>query len=316
VKCDGHELVNFTGVTRKFYNHEILRPVFFSLTANRGLAILGPNGAGKTTMIRILLGVIPPSTGTVRVFGQPIGTTSFGAKKRIGVVIEEQTFFLDKSAWEYLCFFGELYEVKDMRERASALLRYMGLYENRFKKIKAYSTGMKKKLNIIQAVLHQPEILVLDEPFSGLDPLGISLTTELLGKMKNAGSTLILSSHILSEIDDLVEDMLIINAGTVKAYGSKQALWEQFDGAYGMRLTLLEENEPGISHIRRLPGVVSAEKTGELQYVFSIAGNKIDKKALSGAIPAFNMLVSHVSYTTPSVKMIYDKIMNGGGPTP
>jgi ABC-2 type transport system ATP-binding protein len=312
LNCKGEELINFSGVTKRFYNHEILHPASFSLFKNKSLAILGPNGAGKTTIIRILLGVIRPSGGGVLVFGQPISTSSYGAKKRIGVVIEEQTFFLDMNAWDYLRLFGELYGTGDITERASALLQYMDLYESRFKKIKEYSTGMKKKLNIIQAVLHRPDILVLDEPFSGLDPLGIALTVDLLRKMKDAGSTLVVSSHILSEIDDLVEDVLLISGGGIRAYGSKQELWERFHGNYIMRLNLVEENEPGIQNIAALPGVVSCERTGALGYVFSITGNEIYKENISRAIIANNILVSHVSYTAPSLKMIYEKIMTPG----
>jgi ABC-2 type transport system ATP-binding protein len=312
VNYSGVELINFSGVTKRFYNREALHPLSFTLFKNHSLAILGPNGAGKTTIIRILLGVIRPSDGRVLVFGQPITTSSYEAKKKIGVVIEEQTFFLDMSAWDYLCFFGELYEIGGVSKRAVFLLRYMDLYDARFKKLKEYSTGMKKKLNIIQAVLHQPDILVLDEPFSGLDPIGISLAVDLLRQMKESGSTLIISSHILSEIDDLVEDVLLISEGSVKAYGTKQELWERFDGSYIMRLGLLEENKPGITNLMGMPGVISCEKRGDLQYVFSVNGNKIYKEDIGKAIIVNNILVSHISYTTPSVKTIYEKIMTTG----
>jgi ABC-2 type transport system ATP-binding protein len=308
VNCN-EELVVFSDVTKEFYNTEVLHPVSFTLFRGKSLAVLGSNGAGKTTMMRILLGVLQPDKGNVRVFELPITTSSFETKKKIGVVIEEQTFFLDMSAWEYLHFFGELYGIKSISERALSLLKYMELYESRFKKLKEFSTGMKKKLNIIQAVLHNPEILILDELFSGLDPLGINLTIQLLKEMKAAGSTLIISSHILSEIDDLVESVMIINAGSVKAFGSKTDLWKQYDGSYTLNLKLLEENEEGIKNIINLPEVKSHKTITNRHYIFSIDGEESCCDRVSRAILDNRFLVSHISYSTPSVKKIYEKVM-------
>jgi ABC-type multidrug transport system ATPase subunit len=309
VKCND-ELIVFSDVTKNFYNVEVLHPVSFTLFRGESLAILGPNGAGKTTMMRILLGVLQPDRGSVRVFGLPITTSSFESKKKIGVVIEEQTFFLDMSAWDYLLFFGELYGLTNISERALTLLKYMELYESRFKKLKEFSTGMKKKLNIIQAVLHRPEILILDEPFSGLDPIGVSLALQLLKEMKISGSTLIISTHILSEIDDLVESVMVINEGAVKAVGIKKDLWDRFGGSYTLDLVLLEENERAIENISRLPEIISHMAVDKLHHTFSVPSEAASCTMVSKAILDNRLLVSHVAYTAPSVKKIYEKIMN------
>jgi len=303
------ELAVFSQVSKRFASHEILHNLSFCLKQGRSLAILGPNGAGKTTTIRILLGVLPPSKGKVSVFGLPISTSAFDSKKKIGVVIEEQTFFLDMSAWDYLSFFGELYEVQDSDSRVLSLLKYMELYDSRNKKLKEYSTGMKKKLNIIQAVLHHPEILILDEPFSGLDPLGISLTTALLSDMKASGTTLIISSHILSEIDGLVEDLLFIDNGEIKACGSKEELWQSIGGNCIMNISLLEANPEGIKALEKLPEVVSSKDLGGLQYIFFINGDSSNRKKLSKAVLDNHFMVSHLSFSDPSVKTIYERIM-------
>ncbi|QQO11162.1 ABC transporter ATP-binding protein [Breznakiella homolactica] len=313
MNSDTRELIAFSEVTKQFHKRQVLNPVTFTLSRGKSLAILGPNGAGKTTLIRLMLGVIPQSSGQVAVFGAPIEPSSFESKKKIGVVIEEQTFFLDMTAWEYLRFFGELYQVGDIQNRAGALLRYMELYDSRSKKIREYSTGMKKKLNIIQAVLHKPEILIFDEPFSGLDPQGIYLTVNLLKEMKKSGSTLIICSHILSEIDDLVDDLLIINSGDVKAYGSKTDLWRKSDGGYSLDILLIEENTPGIERLGNLSGVVSWEKQGQCRYRLSVAGDERNRRAIAEAIVASGLLVAGITYSEPSVAMVYSKIMESAG---
>jgi ABC-type multidrug transport system ATPase subunit len=312
VKCDSDCLAFFSEVSKTFDKLEVLRPISFTLFRGHSLAILGPNGAGKTTMMRILLGVLEPTSGDVQVFGSPITSSSFESKKRIGVVIEEQTFFLDMSAWDYLYLFGELYGVENISERASFLLRYMELYNSRFKKLKEFSTGMKKKLNIIQAVLHRPDILILDEPFSGLDPVGINQTVQMLREMKIAGSTLIISSHILSEIDDLVEDMIIINSGTVKAAGSKMNLWREFNGMYSLNISLLEENKKGIGNLAGLPEVKAHTEPEKLRHIFSVSDDGESRRKIGQSIIDNRLLVSHISYTKPSVKMIYEQIMGSG----
>jgi len=303
------ELIIFSQISKIYGNHEILHNLSLCLTSGRSLAILGPNGAGKTSMIRIILGVVKPSNGIISIFGHPISTSSFESKKKIGVVIEEQTFFLDMSGLDYLNLFGELYEVPDYISRALSLLKYMELYSARNKKLKEYSTGMKKKLNIIQAVLHQPEILILDEPFSGLDPLGISLTLDLLHNMKASGTTLIISSHILSEIDDLVEDLLLIDKGEIKAYGSKEELWERLEGNCTMNLTLLEDNAKGLNVLEKLPEIIGRKDLGELQYIYTIVDNKAFREKISQIIIDYQFMISHLSFTNPSIKIVYEKIM-------
>ena len=219
-------MIDINEVNKKFGEHTVLDTFSLHVEPGRNLAVLGPNGAGKTTIIRLLLGVLKPDEGTVEVFGEPISTSAFDSKRRIGVVIEEQMFFLDMTAWEYLEFFGKLYRVGDTRERAGSLLRYMQLFNVRNRKIMALSKGMTKKLNIVQAVLHRPELLIFDEPFSGLDMQGMMQTVHLMREMKDAGSTLIISSHILFGLDEIIDDVLVLIEGKVTAYGHKSRLWE------------------------------------------------------------------------------------------
>ena len=306
----GGSLVRFDHVSRYFNKTPAVNSLSFGLERNRSLAILGPNGAGKTTIIRMLLGVLSPSAGSIFLWGEPAASSAFGAKKRIGVVIEEQTFFLDMSAWEYLHLFGELYEVENISDKAEALLSYMELSGSKHKRLKEFSTGMKKKLNIIQAVLHGPEILILDEPFSGLDPRGIELSIKLFREMKKKGSTLIVCSHILSEIDSLVEDLLIIDRGNVKAWGNKKRLWEEYIGKNKMYLRLAEPNEAGINALGQLP-LISGYKTRKgLSYVFDIDTDENVKVITAREIIKNKLLVSHLRYPEPSVKAIYARVMN------
>ena len=217
-------MIDLEGVSKRFGTLPALDALSLHVERGRHLAILGPNGAGKTTIIRLLLGVLQPDRGVVEVFGEPISTAAFDSKRRIGVVIEEQMFFLDLTVWEYLEFFGALYRVTDTHARAAALLRHMQLYEVRNRTIRALSKGMTKKLTIVQAVLHRPELLIFDEPFSGLDMQGMAQTIHLMRAMQAAGSTLIVSSHILFGLDEIIDDVLVLIGGKAVAYGQKAQL--------------------------------------------------------------------------------------------
>jgi ABC-2 type transport system ATP-binding protein len=220
-KLTDEELICFTGVTKKFYNRQVLHPVSFSLRRGRSLAILGPSGSGKTTLLKLIMGFLRPSNGQALVFGEPTTILSLDLKKRMVMVNTEQHFFPDMSAWNYLHLSRNFQKIGRMNEQITALLKYMELYECRFLKIQDFSEEMKKKLALIQAILQEPEILVLDDPFSNLGAQAFDLVVNLLIKLKSEGATLIISGVLLPEADKLVEEVMVIEEGNIKTWGPK-----------------------------------------------------------------------------------------------
>lgn len=174
---------------------------------------LGPNGAGKSTTISLLLGLIRPTQGRALLFGEPVREDSFALKRRVGVVGEYQNIYGEMTAWEYLLFFARLYRVKEPRKRAGEVLAAVRLLDRRNELVGGYSKGMLQKLSLARTLLHAPDLLVLDEPASSLDPYGIREVREILKDLNEQGKTIFLSSHILSEVERTCHRVGILQKG-------------------------------------------------------------------------------------------------------
>lgn len=180
---------------------------------------LGPNGAGKSTTISMILGILPPTRGTVTLFGKTLSDDYFVIKRRIGVVGEHQHFHGEMTGYEYLSFFAELYgiKVKVKESKIHELLDRLDLYGSRNLQIRCYSKGMQQKIALARALVHDPELLILDEPVSSLDPHGIKQVRDILLDENKKGKTVFVSSHLLSEVEKTCTRIGIINHGVLVA---------------------------------------------------------------------------------------------------
>ena len=178
---------------------------------------LGPNGAGKTTTISLILGMHRPTRGRVRVLGREWSSHYFELKQRMGAVPEYTRLYDDMTALDYLTFFGELHGVDHSRRRASALLEQAGLLPGGNTALRGFSQGMRRKVSIARALLHEPELLIMDEPVMGLDPRGVKEVRDIVLEENRKGTTVFLSSHILSEVERTCRRVGIINRGRLVA---------------------------------------------------------------------------------------------------
>jgi ABC-2 type transport system ATP-binding protein len=185
---------------------------------------LGPNGAGKTTTMLMLLGILKPTAGEIYLMGERLESNPLALKQRIGVVSEKQYFYKEMIATEYLNFFAELYGVQGKAERIDKLLGAVDLVGAKNKKLGAYSRGMQQKLGFARALLHDPDLLLLDEPVSGLDPTGIKQVRDLIEDENRKGRTIFISSHLLSEVERLCTRVGIINKGRLLAEDDMDSL--------------------------------------------------------------------------------------------
>jgi ABC-2 type transport system ATP-binding protein len=183
---------------------------------------LGPNGAGKTTTMRMLLGLVRPTSGEARILGMDIATQLPEILARTGSIIENPTFYPFASGRDNLRMVARLSGVSE--SRIPAILDLVDLSSAGNKKFKAYSLGMKQRLAVGAALLNEPEILILDEPANGLDPAGIVDMRELMKRLKDEGHTVLISSHVLHEIEQICDRILILNRGRVVVQGSVEAL--------------------------------------------------------------------------------------------
>ncbi len=220
-------ILHTSGLGKQFKKRWAVRNL--SLEVRRGdvYGFLGPNGAGKSTTIRMLLSLIRPSEGDVRLFGHSIADDRKNALTRVGGIVEKPDFYLYLSAVRNLEIVGSLYGGIP-RTRVFEVLEMVGLKERAFDRVKTYSHGMKQRLGIAQALLSDPELIILDEPTSGLDPQGMKDVRRLiLSLSRERGKTVFLSSHLLSEIEMVANRMAIVNKGELVVQGDVTALLDE-----------------------------------------------------------------------------------------
>lgn len=197
--------------------------------------LLGANGAGKTTLVKILLGIVRPTAGSARLLGQPAG--SLGIRYRLGYLPEDHRFPDYHTGYSLLDFYGTLLGMprRQRRQRIAEWLERVGLTQRMHSKIRTYSKGMKQRLGIAQALLHDPELVFLDEPTDGVDPVGRREIRQILLTLKDQGKTIFLNSHLLSEVEKVCDRVGILNRGHLRLEGDISAL-TRITGSYQIRL--------------------------------------------------------------------------------
>ena len=215
-------------LTRDFGTFRAVDGLDLRVEAGRFYGFLGPNGAGKSTTIKMLTGLLAPSSGEIRILGEDVSDRrrAIEVKRRVGVVPEDLGLFDNLNAWEYLTFVGRMYELPEptLRQRRTELLEMMGLAHETQKLTLEFSHGMKKKLALAAALLPDPELLFLDEPFEGVDAVASSMLREPLRRVVERGATIFLTSHVLEIVEKLCTDVAIIAHGKVVHQGTMSAL--------------------------------------------------------------------------------------------
>jgi ABC-2 type transport system ATP-binding protein len=215
-------LLELEGVTKLYGAHQALGPVTLTVPET-SLGLLGPNGAGKSTMIRLLLGLMTPTTGTVRIRGEEVTPGSKAVRRRIGYVPEGDTLFPGLSGVESVAYAGRLVGMPraEALKRAHQVLDYVRLGEERYRLAETYSTGMRQRLKLAQALVHDPPFLILDEPTEGVDPEARLHLLDLIAELeKEHGLRILLSTHILSDVERLAEHAMVLNQGRLVAFGT------------------------------------------------------------------------------------------------
>ena len=234
---------------------------------------LGPNGAGKTTTILMLLGILKPTKGKIYLFGQDLGKDFLSIKRKMGVVSEKQYLYKEMSAGEYLNFFADLYGVKNSKKKIDGLLEKLSLLEVKNRKLGAFSRGMQQKLGFARALLHDPQLLLLDEPVSGLDPTGIKQIRDLIEEENKKGRTIFISSHLLSEVERLCGKIGILNKGKLLAEDSMDNLKRRLTDVVELEIELSQTKKEIVDTLSTFDFIKGIKKEGN----FLIAQVKTDK---------------------------------------
>jgi ABC-2 type transport system ATP-binding protein len=196
-----------------------LKPLDLEIRRGEIFGLLGPNGSGKTTTMKLLLGLIFPTSGEAFVFGKD--ATDVSKNERIGYLPEESYLYKFLDAEETLDFYGRLFDMPpdERKRRAAALIKRVGLERDRKRQLREYSKGMTRRIGVAQALINDPELVILDEPTSGLDPIGTREMKDLIIELREKGKTVIMSSHLLADVEDVCDRIAVLHQGELKELG-------------------------------------------------------------------------------------------------
>ncbi|HYO57632.1 ABC transporter ATP-binding protein [Archangium sp.] len=233
-------VLDVEGLEKTYGEVKAVQGLTFQVAPGEVLGLVGPNGAGKTTTLRCLAGILPPSAGRVRVAGHDLAGAPVEAKHALAFLPDEPRLFEYLTVWEHLNFVARLYGVGDWEERARALLDEMELAGKEKALPGELSRGMKQKLSIACGFLHSPRLIILDEPLTGLDPLAIRRMKASLRQRAEAGTALVLSSHLLPLVEELCHRILVIAGGRGVALGTLADIRAHLSGPEGSAASLEE----------------------------------------------------------------------------
>ena len=274
--------ISVSNITKFYGKQAALKDVSFEVDSGQIVGFLGPNGAGKSTMMKILTGFLSPSEGKVNICGYDVAQNAIEFRKKIGYLPENNPLYPEMYVKEYLDFIGDVYDLRNKKQRIAEVMALTGLLPEQHKKIGYLSKGYRQRVGLAQALLPDPEVLILDEPTTGLDPNQISGVRDLikeLGKSK----TILLSTHIMQEVKAICERTIIIHKGEIIADEHPDNLESLIKG----NQTVVEaefDPSPQFEQIISVQGVKKAEKEGFKWIVTSSMGEDIRPKLFHFAV--------------------------------
>jgi ABC-2 type transport system ATP-binding protein len=251
--------IEVSHIVKTFGQTRAVDDLSFAVQAGEILGLIGPNGAGKTTTIRMLMGILMPDAGDVRILGD---RCSPAITRRMGYLPEERGLYRKLRVMDCILYLASLVgmDARTARTRAAALLERTGMLPSAESRIEALSKGMSQLIQFIVSIIHDPEVVILDEPFAGLDPVNAQLLKDMVGELKGQGRTVILSTHVMNDVEELCDRVLMVNKGRAVLYGDL----DQIRSRYPSTSVLLDvdgEGEP-------LPGVAETrERRGHAERV-------------------------------------------------
>jgi ABC-2 type transport system ATP-binding protein len=290
--------VEVSHITKSFGQVKAVADVSFSVEKGEIFGLLGPNGAGKTTIIRMILDVFKPDQGTVNILD---GSMTEAKKNRIGYMPEERGLYQDVPLERCLVYLATLkgLEPGTARPRIESYLERFDLIDHRKKKVKELSKGMQQKAQIIATLVHEPELIIIDEPFSGLDPVNTRLVKDLLRQIHEQGTTIIMSTHQMHQVEELCDRILLIHHGKVMLYGNLLDIQRSFSG----HAVLVRTREP----LPELPGVAIRENHNAAQKL--TLTDDVHPQDILQALVAQNLTVEQFEIAVPTLDEIFIRVV-------
>ena len=259
-------MISVQNLTKDYGPHRAIDHLNFTAEKGEVLGFLGPNGAGKTTTMRILTGFMPPTSGTATIDGFDVMEDSLKVRHIVGYLPETVPLYEDMRVFDYLKFMGQLHNVPGIEDRVAEVLIQVGMDDRSQSLIKNLSKGMRQRVGLGQALLHHPDVLILDEPTIGLDPKQIKEVRNLI-KAIGKERTVMLSTHILSEAQQICDRVIIINKGRIVAEDAPENLQNRMSALRTIYVRVGEQTDQAAAALRDLPGVLTVKvlETGRIE---------------------------------------------------
>lgn len=301
--------VSLKNLTKRFGNFQALSDISLDIREGEIFGYIGPNGAGKTTTIKILVGLISNFQGEVSIGGYQLPQRKEEAHKLLGYLPQNVAFQEWHTINQALRTFGKLSGLIDtqVEEKIPQVLELLGLLEVRHKKITQLSGGMNQKVGLAQALLHEPKLLVLDEPLGGLDPYSRYQFKEIIRKLRQKGTTIIFSSHILSDVQDVADRIGIINRGRIKKIGTLDDLKARFKTKKTVEVLLVSKTEK-LNGLSKIKNVIGVDQLSPSKVLVNLEANADEAQAvfdIAEYIVKLKIPIRGINVLEPSLDQIY-----------
>jgi len=293
-KSNHMKVVEVNHLDKSYTGKRAVEDLSFSVESGEILGLIGPNGAGKSSTIKIILDFMKPDSGEVKIFGEQMNEA---CKNQIGYLPEEKGLYKKLTAMDLILYFASLkgMDKSSAKEKAEVLLRRTGMFESRKKKIKEMSKGMGQVIQFIITIIHDPKLIIMDEPFSGLDPVNTELMKNIVGDLRDDGKAIILSTHQMNQVEEICDRVLMVNDGSEVLYGDIEEVKASF------RKHSVLVNVEG--EIGDLPGVID-KKFGKDSVELVLAANTTPQIILD-RLRERGLSINRFEVKTPSLNEIF-----------
>lgn len=291
--------VEISHISKSFGSLKAVDDVTFEVEKGEIFGLLGPNGAGKTTTIRVLLDIFKPDQGSISVLGGPMTEKK---KDRIGYMPEDRGLYQDIPLDRCLAYLASLkgLDPTTAQQRMTVYLERFDLLSSRHKKVKELSKGMQQKAQLITTLIHEPELIIIDEPFSGLDPINTQLVKDILRELRDNGATILMSTHQMHQVEELCDRIVLIDHGRTVLYGHLDEIRRKFSGHAVIVRTP--------NHLPNLPGIMQVEQHNSSAYRLNLAASMSTQEVLRNLVDG-GIQVDQFEIASPTLDEIFIRVV-------
>jgi len=285
-------IISVNAISKKFGDTQAVRDLSFEVQPGEIFGLLGPNGAGKTTTIRMILDIFKPDSGEIKILGGPMSEEK---KNKVGYLPEERGLYQDIPLERCLIFLATLKGIEESvaAPKIEEYLKHFDLYESRLKKVKELSKGMQQKAQLISTLVHDPELVIIDEPFTALDPVNTETVKDMLEKKRDEGKAIIMSTHQMNQVEELCDRILLIDSGERLLYGTLPEIQSHFSthDILVTPLSPLPQSIEGVKDIQKLNGryrLVLSDHAEPNQVLKALINQGVELNEFEIAVPPLN----------------------------